>query len=195
MSKRMPPVGEPLPLDLVNTRANGPGGEIDLLDSAERFRPWLEAQEGRLSRATPGPDSTGPRVDLDAVRALRSRIEKVVACARDGEEPPAQALRALTRAQLAAPLHRRLDWDGGAVTATRVRTGSATDVLLAELADATVDLLIDPAALARVRCCEGPGCRLLFLAVNPRRRWCSPALCGNRVRVGRYYQRHKEDTE
>ncbi|MGW7411941.1 CGNR zinc finger domain-containing protein [Streptomyces sp. NPDC054863] len=190
MSNRLPLVGELLPLDLVNTRANGPGGEVDLLDSDEQLRLWLEAQAGRL---TPPPaDSDG--LDLDAVRALRSRISTVIACARDGAEPPAQALRALTRAQLAAPLHRRLDWDGGAVTAARVRTGSATDVLLAELADATVDLLTDPAALGRVRSCEGPGCRLLFLAVNPRRRWCSPALCGNRVRVGRYYQRHKGET-
>ncbi|NGO80928.1 hypothetical protein G6045_35505, partial [Streptomyces sp. YC504] len=24
-------------------------------------------------------------------------------------------------------------------------------------------------------------------------RWCSPARCGNRTRVARYYQRHKPD--
>jgi predicted RNA-binding Zn ribbon-like protein len=197
MSNRLPLVGEPLPLDLVNTLANGPGGESDLLDSVEQFRPWLDAQAGRLTQSNPDPE--GPDapdgLDLDAVRELRGRVEAAVACARDGVEPPAQALRALNRAQLAAPLHRRLGWDGAAVTATRVRTGSATDVLLAELADATVDLLTDPVALGKLRCCEGPGCRMLFLAVNPRRRWCSAALCGNRVRVGRYYQRHKEDTD
>ena len=193
MSNRLPLVGELLPLDLVNTRTDGPGGASDLLASAEQFRPWLDAQAGRLAQPDPGADGSDG-LDLDAVRMLRDRIEALITCARDGEEPSAQALRALDRAQLAAPLHRRLGRDGdGAFTATRVRTGSVTDVLLAELADATVDLLTDPAALGRLRCCEGPGCRLLFLAVNPRRRWCSPALCGNRVRVGRYYQRHKED--
>ncbi|CAM5661378.1 hypothetical protein GCM10010329_24260 [Streptomyces spiroverticillatus] len=187
MRDKLPLVGEPLPLDLINTRANGPAGEVDLLVSAQEFRPWLDSQAGRL----PGPGSAG--IDLDALRALRGQVETAVDCARDGVEPPAQALRALTRAQLAGPLHRELAWGDGGVTAARVRTGSATGVLLAELADATVDLLTDPAALGKVRRCEGPGCRLLFLAVNPRRRWCSPALCGNRVRVGRYYQRHKED--
>ncbi|MFD3513844.1 CGNR zinc finger domain-containing protein [Streptomyces sp. NPDC058657] len=190
MSNRLPLVGEPLPLDLVNTRVNEPGGEVDLLDSEEQLHRWLHAQTGRLTQPPPGSDGPG----LDALRALRGRISTVIECVRDGEEPPAQALRALTRALLAAPLHRSLDWDGGAVTAAPVRTGSATDVLLAELTDATVDLLTDPVALSRLRRCEGPGCRLLFLAVNPRRRWCSPALCGNRVRVGRYYQRHKGDS-
>ena len=52
-------------------------------------------------------------------------------------------------------------------------------------------LLADPAA-GRVRGCEGPGCLLLFLPAHPRRRWCSPDLCGNRVRVARHYRRHKE---
>ncbi|MFJ2739750.1 CGNR zinc finger domain-containing protein [Streptomyces sp. NPDC087440] len=189
MSDKLPLVGEPLPLDLINTLANGPAGEVDLLDSTEGFHPWLDAQAGRLARPAPAPGE----IDLDALRALRGRIGAAVDCAREGVEPPAQALRALTRAQLAGPLHRELTWADGSVTAARVRTGSATDVLLAELADATVDLLTDPVSLGRVRRCEGPGCRLLFLAVNPRRRWCSPVLCGNRVRVGRYYQRHKED--
>ncbi|MGW4244442.1 CGNR zinc finger domain-containing protein [Nocardia sp. NPDC004722] len=28
---------------------------------------------------------------------------------------------------------------------------------------------------------------------RPSRQWCSPDRCGNRVRVARYYQRHKAD--
>ncbi|WP_253798373.1 CGNR zinc finger domain-containing protein [Nocardia amikacinitolerans] len=27
---------------------------------------------------------------------------------------------------------------------------------------------------------------------HPKRRWCSPDRCGNRVRVARYYRKHKE---
>ncbi|WP_433464559.1 CGNR zinc finger domain-containing protein [Spirillospora sp. CA-128828] len=30
-----------------------------------------------------------------------------------------------------------------------------------------------------------------FLPGHPRRRWCSAARCGNRVRVARHYQRHR----
>jgi len=32
-----------------------------------------------------------------------------------------------------------------------------------------------------------------LLPAHRRRRWCSPATCGNRARVARYYQLHKED--
>jgi len=33
---------------------------------------------------------------------------------------------------------------------------------------------------------------LVFVAENPRRRWCSAAVCGNRVRVARHYARRAE---
>ena len=66
-----------------------------------------------------------------------------------------------------------------------------TTSLRAELADAAADLLSDP-SVRNVRQCEGPVCRLLFLPAHPRRRWCSPGLCGNRVRVARYHERHKD---
>ena len=65
-------------------------------------------------------------------------------------------------------------------------------LLLAQLAEAAATLLASP-AIGLVRRCEEPGCRLLFLCAHPRRRWCSPATCGNRARVARYYQLHKEN--
>ncbi|MEU9839973.1 CGNR zinc finger domain-containing protein [Actinomadura sp. NPDC048032] len=39
--------------------------------------------------------------------------------------------------------------------------------------------------------CEADDCVLLFLPAHPRRRWCSAARCGNRVRVARHYRRHR----
>jgi hypothetical protein len=85
----------------------------------------------------------------------------------------------------------QLSWDGQAITVTMRRPGTASAVLLAQLAEAAATLLASP-AIGLVRRCEGPGCRMLFLPAHPRRRWCSPATCGNRARVARYYQRHKE---
>jgi predicted RNA-binding Zn ribbon-like protein len=80
------------------------------------------------------------------------------------------------------------------VTARLARDGSPTSRLLAELAEAATELLADP-AVRTVRQCEAPACHLLFLPAHPRRRWCSPASCGNRVRVARYYRRHKDAPE
>jgi predicted RNA-binding Zn ribbon-like protein len=178
-------IGEPLALDLVNTVASPPGGQVDLLESADDLRAWLAAERDRL-------DITDGQIDLSAVRALRAHISGAVEAARASTPPPAEALRAITDAQRNAPAYQELLWNGQAITVTTRRPGNATAVLLAQLAEAAATLLASP-AIGLVRRCEGPGCRMLFLPAHPRRRWCSPATCGNRARVARYYQLHKEN--
>jgi predicted RNA-binding Zn ribbon-like protein len=179
-----PLTGEPLALDLVNTVANLPGGETDLLDTPGALHAWLTAEQDRL-------DITGGRIDLGAVRTLRAHVTHAVEAARAGTPPPMEALRAITDAQRTAPAYQELGWNGQTITVTTRRPGNATAVLLAQLAEATATLLAGP-AIGLVRRCEGPGCRMLFLPAHPRRRWCSSATCGNRARVARYYQRHKQ---
>ncbi|MEU7864542.1 ABATE domain-containing protein [Nonomuraea sp. NPDC049141] len=174
--------GEPLALDLLNTRASCPGGEVDSLDRIEDFEAWLALQSERL--ATPSSMATS---DLAAVRELREHIRTAVDAARHGDPVPATALQAVNQAVRAAPAYRTLESDLGVRTR---RDGDGRARLLTQLAEAAVDLLSDP-AVVKVRACEGPLCRMLFLPAHPRRRWCSPALCGNRVRVARHYQRHK----
>ena len=180
-----PLTGEPLALDLVNTVASPPGGEVDLLESAADLRAWLAAERDRL-------DITDGQIDLSAVRALRTHITRAVEAARGSTPPPLEALHAITVAQANAPAYQELGWNGQAITVTIRRPGNATAVLLAQLAEAAATLLASP-AIGLVRRCEGPGCRMLFLPAHPRRRWCSPATCGNRARVARYYQLHKEN--
>lgn len=180
-----PLTGEPLALDLVNTVASPPGGQVDLLESADDLRAWLAAERDRL-------DITDGQIDLSAVRALRAHITRAVEAACASTAPPPEALRAITDAQRDAPAYEELGWNGQAITVTTRRPGNATAVLLAQLAEAATTLLASP-AIGLVRRCEGPGCRMLFLPAHPRRRWCSPATCGNRARVARYYQLHKEN--
>ena len=179
-----PLTGEPLALDLVNTVAGPPEGEVDLLATPGALRAWLAAEQDRL-------DSADGEIDLRAVQALRSHIAAAVQAARAGQPPPPDALRAITVALRNAPVYQELDWNGEAVTTTSRRRGNRTAILLAQLADAAAELLASP-AIRRVRRCEGRDCRMLFLPANPRRRWCSPGVCGNRARVARYYQRHKD---
>jgi predicted RNA-binding Zn ribbon-like protein len=180
-----PLIGEPLALDLVNTVVSPPGGEVDLLDSADGLRAWLAAERDRL-------DITDGQIDLSAVQALRAHITSAVEAARASNPPPLDALRAITDAQRNAPAYQELGWNGHAIAVTTRRPGNATAVLLAQFAEAAATLLASP-AIRLVRRCEGPGCRMLFLPAHPRRRWCSPATCGNRARVARYYQLHKEE--
>jgi predicted RNA-binding Zn ribbon-like protein len=176
-------VGEPLALDLVNTRGRSASGEeFDVLADADGVRRWLALEGDRLPVAGD--------VEPAALRALREHVAEALEHVRQGTAPPADALKALGEALQGAPRHRELAWDGEAVVAVARRSGDPTRDVLAELAEAAADLLTDP-AVATVRRCEGPQCRMLFLPAHPRRRWCSPQLCGNRVRVARYYRRHR----
>ncbi|MER8057147.1 MULTISPECIES: CGNR zinc finger domain-containing protein [unclassified Streptomyces] len=192
MSESEPLTGEALALDLVNTRPLSGDGRVDLLGTPRQLSRWLALEADRLGEGhtaeggageEPGPDDLGP------VHAVRGHTEHVVQALLDGAEPPAAALRGLTEAQRAAPAVRELRWDGTSVTAGPRRTGPLGVRLAAALAEAAADLLTDP-AIGRLKECEADGCVMVFLPAHPRRRWCSPARCGNRARVARYYQRH-----
>ncbi|WP_433247611.1 CGNR zinc finger domain-containing protein [Streptosporangium sp. CA-135522] len=180
-----PLTGEPLALDLINTLGGPPDGPVDHLATVDTLRGWLRAQAHRL----PQPEAPLTDTDLVAVRDLRKAVDTVIDHVRRGAEPPVSALRALSEADRLAPPYRSLGWEDGQVVVSAERTGDYRSTLVAALASAAIDLLAGP--VVSVRSCEGPGCRMLFLPAHPRRRWCSPDLCGNRVRVARYYQRHR----
>ena len=187
-STEFPLTGEPLVLDLLNTRPQAATGPVDLLATPAGLQAWLTVQADRLPTFAGGTVVT--TADLAAVHAVRDHAAAAVERARRGVRPSAASLRALEAIQRAAPAYRRLGWDGAAVTSTLRRTGSLGAGLAADLAESAVDLLTDP-AVTTVRECAAPDCVLLFLPAHPRRRWCSAARCGNRARVARYYERHK----
>ncbi|MFC7864739.1 CGNR zinc finger domain-containing protein [Streptomyces murinus] len=187
MSESEPLTGEALALDLVNTRPLSGDGRVDLLGTPRQLSRWLALEADRLEEGDAGEEPGAG--ELVAVHAVRGYTEAVVRALLDAAEPPAAALRGLTEAQRAAPAVRELGWDGTAVTAVPRRTGPLGVRVAAALAEAAVELLTDP-AIGRLKECEADGCVMVFLPAHPRRRWCSPARCGNRARVARYYQRH-----
>ncbi|MFJ4805985.1 CGNR zinc finger domain-containing protein [Streptomyces murinus] len=187
MSESEPLTGEALALDLVNTRPLSGDGRVDLLGTPRQLSRWLALEADRLEEGD--ADEEPGAGELVAVHAVRGYTEAVVRALLDAAEPPAAALRGLTEAQRAAPAVRELGWDGTAVTAVPRRTGPLGVRVAAALAEAAVELLTDP-AIGRLKECEADGCVMVFLPAHPRRRWCSPARCGNRARVARYYQRH-----
>lgn len=187
----VPLTGEPLTLDLINTRPCTAAGVVDLIATPGGLGEWLAAQTGRVP-GFPADEPAGSiaAADLAAVQAVREHAAVAVDRARKGSRPPATALRSLIRAQCLAPAVLEPIWDGSVIVAVRRRTGPIGVRLAAQLAEATADLLADP-AITTVRLCDGPGCVMLFLPAHPRRRWCSAARCGNRARVARYYRQRK----
>ncbi|MET7396765.1 CGNR zinc finger domain-containing protein [Dactylosporangium sp. NPDC005572] len=159
-----------LALDLVNTRdATG-----DHLATPEGLAAWLAGH---------GIEAPAGRAVRQAVHEVRAAVTEVVRALRAGEAPPQDARAALT-------VRRELAWDGERLTERPAPAGPGPAARVrAQLAAAAIDLLVglDPATVHE---CGAPDCTRLFVPAHPRRRWCSDA-CGNRVRVTRYYHRHK----
>lgn len=182
-SLRFQLLGEPLALDLANTRVRSRGAEVDLLDSRTALAAWLGAERQRIAwrgKAT--------QADLDAVRELRDAIDCLLRARRARTRPPRAALACVNRALAANDTQPRLIWNASGPALAAGSAHAQRVALLRELARDGVALLTGPDA-GRVRECAHPDCRLQFLALNARRRWCSSATCGNRARVAEHYRR------
>ncbi|MBE9376091.1 CGNR zinc finger domain-containing protein [Saccharopolyspora sp. HNM0983] len=184
-------IGEPLAVDLTNTRPLCPDGVHDLLENAADAGVWLAAQPDRIGVLGRGEANRLTERDVADLHDIRDAVNAALEPVRHGRRPPASALRALNDAQRAAPAIQEARWTRGAVTAAPVRSGTPGQRLAARFAEAAAELLSDP-AVTTIRECYSEPCVMLFLPTNPRRRWCSAEICGNRARVARYYQRHKQ---
>lgn len=182
-----PLLGEPAPVELMNTVWADRAGVHDALATPDEALVWLRA-------VLPDP----PTPDLDRLRLLRDALRRLAA-ERTGDPRPstgsavptrAAALRVLDDACAAAPTWSSLRWEPGEEPRREVRSAAAPDrVLIGGLAEQAVRFFAGAQA-AELRACLAPGCVLYFVRHHPRREWCS-AGCGNRARVARHYRRRR----
>ncbi|MFJ2933849.1 CGNR zinc finger domain-containing protein [Streptomyces sp. NPDC087219] len=172
-----PLVGEPVSLDLLNTRWNEEGGRQDLLAGVGGLTVWLAAN-GLDERFT--ADATTLRHTLtarDALAALVDRPGDPAATARVDAVLGHGRIRATLTAEGPGERPEFADpaWGPGWT--------AARDYL---------DLL--RTAPDRIRACAHEACILHFFDTsrNGTRRWCSMAVCGNRAKASRHYARTKE---
>ncbi|WP_329117330.1 CGNR zinc finger domain-containing protein [Streptomyces sp. NBC_01465] len=173
-----PLTGEPVSLDLLNTRWMHEDVRQDLLTGVDGLRVWLASAglDGRFAADEPTLEHL-----LSAREALSGLVES------PGEARAAARLNAVLdhgriRATLTAegpgerPEFEDPSW-GAAWTAAR-------DYL---------DLL--RAAPDRIRSCAHKSCILYFYDTsrNGTRRWCSMAACGNRAKASRHYARTRDN--
>lgn len=181
-------VGEPLALDLVNTRP----ADADHLESVESLNAWLALETVRF------PEFAEFEAESDAalsrVVAVRAAVTAVVDALLAGRPTPPAAVEALNTAQRAAPAITRLSIKDDGFTAVKEYTGEGETRLAAHLAEAATELLAS-GSIGKLKRCEADDCRLVFLLTHPKRRWCSAERCGNRVRVARYYQHHRKHAD
>ncbi|MDT0266766.1 CGNR zinc finger domain-containing protein [Streptomyces sp. DSM 44915] len=171
-----PLLGEPLSLDLLNTRWRLTAETQDLLTDVAGLAIWLRAND--LHELCPADEPT-----LAAVRQARTALTAAVA----HPAAPGRDARAAVNAVLSHGRTRRtLTADGPAEEAV---TDSAAWLPGWLAVDDYLRLLrLDP---TRIRGCANDSCLLHFFdtSQNRRRRWCSMALCGNRAKAARHYAR------
>lgn len=202
-----PLLGEPLPVELMNTIWADRDGVHDALATPAETLAWvraiqrlllsdglqLEGLEAWVADEQPaGLDEAAARL-----RRLRDALRRLAAdetadpreAARSAIRDRDAALRAVNDAAAAAPHWTALTWhdEGPERTAHSAATpGTAVAAIIAEQA---IELFAGDLR-AELRPCLAPGCVLYYVRRHPRRGWCSTG-CGNRARAARHYLRHR----
>jgi predicted RNA-binding Zn ribbon-like protein len=180
---RLAVIGEPIvAVDLINT-ATAPGSARadDLLSADRGAQAWWRVERARV------PSADLP--DVRALRGLRSALRDLIEALLDGRAIPRMAVADLN-SFMHSPASTRLRLTGGILRVeTRWHCEYGGNPGLAFIATEAAEFLSDPAQVARLRRCANPPCSMIFVAVNPRRSWCAPGVCGNRVRVARHHRR------
>ncbi len=165
------PAQEDALLDLLNTTPVVDGVPQDRLADPEEARAWQRAHGG-----------TGGEQERTALVAARDALQKVVR----GQAEPGSLARLL-----------------GGVTHRPVVGGDGIDWTLdapADRAPAVRAVLawgeLRRTRPGRLRPCANPECRLFLLDRSKpnKARWCSMAVCGNRMKARRHYQRVRATT-
>ena len=173
-------------------RHDGDGGIADDIGDAAGFKAWLKANADILGRGHDAGEEQRLRV-----LALRKVIRALFAHAvRPGPAsradtgrlmPLLQAVSAVNAAAREMPVVPVLSWSGEPASAMSPVDGRP---LTAVLAQAAIAFLSGPDR-ARLRACTAPRCVRYFIKDHNRQQWCKTS-CGNRARVARHYEKHRE---
>ena len=189
-------VGDDLAVDFANTVSRGPEG-AEMLGSWRALIDFLELRgglgrdEGAALRAMAAADARGCAVALDRAHALRATAREVLATLAARRPVPAAMVEQVNEA---------LGWGLGAGRLVRQGPGwglaHAPSVggplrALAPMARALAQLIVAGRG-SGIRRCANPACALYFRDRSRarRRRWCSMAVCGNRMKVAAHTRRH-----
>ena len=174
-------------LDLVNTldwRFSNRASE-ELLASYDDLLQFT--RQCGLVRVRP---SVGRGAGLRVLRRsieLREALAEIFYAGLDRRESAAAARRTVERYFHEVRLHDRLNWTHSPHLAWEPANLPAAELPLWALAASACDLMTSE-AVERVRACNNPECRWLFLdtSKNRTRRWCDMAVCGNRMKARRF---------
>jgi len=173
-----------LALDFINTEYGVEPRHCDCFDSDHSVVEWL-----RLAGVLPDDCSSAPAGLVELARALRDHAKAVILAAKTGRSADPAVINQILEA---GRPRKELEWDTASKTFKIVshRNNMNAASLLEPVAQALVDLLSNE-NLQLVRECEAHDCTLFFhdLTKSHRRRWCSMASCGNRMKAAAHRAR------
>lgn len=195
---RFPFVGEHPCIDFVNTQVTLPKGSCDPLDSFDDLLNWLRdanlLSADELSQALARlPSKVAAERLLKRARHLRAVLYELLNGITQQRRVPDNVIQVIN-----ALLHKKTGYSH------LVRTGRRyirqfqhvilrPEQLLIPVAEAAADLIAQ-GDWSRIKKCENPPCTLYFYdtSKNHTRRWCSMAVCGNRMKAQAHYRRRTE---
>jgi predicted RNA-binding Zn ribbon-like protein len=175
-----PLTGEPLSIDLLNTRWLDAGVRHDLLADVAGLELWLGTETVRRAL---GDEVAADQEVLERLLQVRTALGGLVGASAPFDDAAFRPLNAvLARGRIGRSLQV-----AGPASEVHVDEPSWRPAWVA--ADDYLRLLADRPE--RIRPCASEDCVLHFYDVskNGTRRWCSMAGCGNRAKAMRHYTR------
>ncbi len=171
-------------LDFINTEYGMGPRHCDYFDNDHSVIEWL-----RLAGLLSDDCNSAPAGLVELARALRDHTKALILAAKTGSSADPAVINQVLEA---GRPRKELEWDAASRTFKIVchRNNMNAAGLLEPVAQALVDLLSNE-DLQLVRECEAHDCTLFFhdLTKSHRRRWCSMASCGNRMKAATHRAR------
>ncbi|MGB6690192.1 MAG: CGNR zinc finger domain-containing protein [Terracidiphilus sp.] len=162
----------------------------DVLDFVEQSRLLTAKQSRELRRKTSA--IAGDRV-LAECEELREALADVIYAQLDGRRPGLASMKTLERSFQTARRRQNLAWSEPRFHWDWAGAEALPEFPFLLLARAASGLMLSE-DFQKVRACDNPECRWLFLdtSKNRTRRWCDMKLCGNRMKARRFKAQHRE---
>jgi predicted RNA-binding Zn ribbon-like protein len=185
-----PVLGEPVAVELANTRYRDGAAVIDFLASPSMADAWFDASPTASALARPG---RWTRIDWEQLVALRDATDALFRSVVAGAVPDARNVAIVNDAASRARGHAELRWDvpSGPELVMRRDADSAVDRVLADVAESAI-ALVAGSGDGPVVVCANDDCSMLFVRQHHRRRWCHNS-CGHRHRQAAYARRIREE--
>lgn len=189
--------GGAVALDFANTLDERPRGGLERIADYPALTLWsvqsgllTEGERATLLAAAQQEPASAAAVHAQAL-ALRELIFVTVKSTIASDALSDQQVHCWDDWVKRVQASRRLSSAGSGLAWQQADIGAALDGILLHVADAAIQLFLDPDARSRLRLCASDDCDWAFLDRSRRqnRVWCDMTVCGNRAKAARHYRR------